>query len=160
MAVTVVYGSDGGATRSVASRIAKKMNGKSVDIAKATVKDFEDCELLILGIPTYGDGDLQSDWEEKLQTLKSADISHKRVALFGLGDQETFPDSFVDAMGILYDEVSEQGAEVIGFTETGEFSFSKSRAQRNGKFVGLVLDEDNQSGKTGARINSWISQLA
>lgn len=159
MEVKVVYGSDSGTTKSVASRIAKRMNGTAIDVIDATASDFESCDLLILGVPTYGDGELQADWEDNLETLKSADISGKRVALFGLGDQETYPDSFLDAMGILYDEVLEQGAEVIGFTDTADFTFSQSRAQRDGQFVGLALDEDTQSGQTGSRITSWISQL-
>jgi flavodoxin I len=159
MSVTVVYGSDGGATKSVASRIAKKVNGKAVDIKGATKGDFEGCSLLILGIPTYGDGQLQTDWETNLEKLKSANIAKKKVALFGLGDQETYPESFVDAMGILYDQVVEQGATVIGFTETNDFGYENSFAEREGKFVGLVVDEDTQSGKTGKRITAWVSQL-
>ena len=159
MVVTVVYGSDSGTTKAVASRIAKKLGGTAIDIVEATTSDLESCDLLILGIPTYADGELQADWEDNLETLKSADISGKKVALFGLGDQETYPESFLDAMGILYDEVIEQGAEVIGFTDTGDFTFTQSRAQRDGQFVGLALDEDTQSGQTSSRITSWISQI-
>ncbi|NBC32793.1 MAG: flavodoxin FldA [Alphaproteobacteria bacterium] len=160
MSVTIVYGSDGGATRAVAARIAKKMNGKAVDIKVATSSDFEDCKLLILGVPTYGEGELQSDWDENFNKLESANLGKKKVALFGLGDQENYPESFLDAMGVLYDQVVEQGAEVIGFTEPGEFTYTNSLAERDGKFVGLALDEDTQPGKTGKRITSWISQLA
>lgn len=160
MSVTVVYGSDGGATKAVAARIAKKLNGKIVDIKSAAPGDFETCTLLILGVPTYGEGDLQSDWEENFENLQSANIAKKNVALFGLGDQETYPESFLDAMGILYDQVVEQGATVIGFTDTGDFNYANSLAEREGKFVGLALDEDTQPGKTGKRITAWINQLA
>ena len=132
MAVTVVYGSDSGTTKSVASRIAKKLNGTAIDITDAAVTDFEGCDLLVLGVPTYGEGDLQADWEDNLETLKAANIGGKKVALFGLGDQETYPDSFLDAMGILYEQVLQLGADVVGFTETVDFNFLKSRAQRNG----------------------------
>ena len=159
MAVTVVFGSDGGATKAVASRIAKRMDARVVDIVEATTDDFERCSLLILGVPTYSDGELQVDWEDNIDTLKSSNIMNKKVAIFGLGDQEEYPDSFLDAMGILYEQVVMQGAEVIGFTDITDFTFSKSRAQRDGMFVGLALDEDNQPGKTTERITSWISQL-
>lgn len=160
MTTTVVYGTDGGATKSVASRIAKRTDGTILDITKAATSDLEGCDLLILGVPTYGDGDLQADWEDNLETLKAANISGKRVALFGLGDQESYPDSFVDALGLLYDVAVEKGAEVIGFTDTDDFTFTKSKALRDGKFVGLALDEDTQPEKTTSRITSWISQLA
>lgn len=160
MSVTVVYGSDSGATKSVASRIAKKLNGKVVNVANAKPQDFEACDLLILGVPTYGMGELQCDWEDKIDVLKSANISNKKVALFGLGDQVGYPDSFLDAMGMLYDQVVEQGATVVGFTDTAGFTFAASMAEMDGKFVGLAIDEDTQSGQTGKRIESWISQLA
>lgn len=159
MNVTVIYGSDSGATKAVASRIASKVQGKVLDIKKASKEDFENCDLLILGSPTYGMGDLQCDWEDHLSTLKTANLSNKKVALFGTGDQVSYPESFVDAMGILYDHVIEQGAQVVGFTETSGYDYSGSQAERDGKFVGLALDQDGQSSKTEGRINTWISQL-
>lgn len=159
MIVTVIYGSDGGATKGVASRISKKAQGRSVDIKAATPADFENCDLLILGSPTYGDGTLQADWEEHIDKLRGARISGKKVALFGTGDQETYPDSFVDAMGILYDEVVGRGAVVVGFTETEGYDYTGSTAERDGRFVGLALDQDTQSGKTDKRVTAWLTTL-
>lgn len=159
MTVTVIFGSDQGCTRSIAARIAKKLNGKALDIKKARPSDLEASSLLILGCPTYGFGDLQSDWEENIATLEEADLGGKRVALFGTGDQVNYPDSFIDAVGILYDRVLAKGAQVVGFTDPDGYDFTGSAALRDGRFVGLALDEDNQSGKTEGRINAWISQL-
>lgn len=159
MNVTVIYGSDGGATKAVASRIAKKIQGKTVNVASAKRSDFEDCDLLILGVPTYGVGDLQCDWEAGIDTLKAANLAGRKVALFGTGDQVTYPESFVDAMGILYDHVVEQGGVVVGFTDTEGYEHSASTAERDGRFVGLALDQDNQSSKSDKRITEWISQL-
>lgn len=165
MTVHVIYGTDGGVTRSAARRIAKKIDAKKIsarviDVKVATIGDFEACDLLILGIPTYGEGDLQSDWEENLGTLRASNISGKPVALFGTGDQANYPDTFVDAMGTLYDIVVEQGAMVTGATETAGYTHRSSAAARGGRFVGLALDEDGQSSLTEKRITSWISQLA
>lgn len=159
MSITVIYGSDSGATKQVASRIAKKIQGKAVDIKAASASDFEDCDLLILGAPTYGNGDLQSDWDANLDRLKAANLTNKKVALFGTGDQVNYPESFVDAMGILYDHVVEQGAVVVGFTDTDGYDYSASAAERDGKFVGLALDQDSQSSKSDKRITTWISNL-
>lgn len=159
MNVTIIYGSDGGATQAVASRIAKKIQGKAININQATARDFENCDLLILGSPTYGAGDLQSDWESGMDLLSQADVANKKVALFGTGDQMNYPDSFVDAMGILYDQVVEQGAQVVGFTSTDGYDFSGSTALRDGQFVGLALDQDGQASKTEGRISAWVSQL-
>jgi len=159
MIVNVIFGSDGGATKGVASKISKKCQGKAIDIKAASKADFENCDLLILGSPTYGDGTLQTDWEENIEKLREANISGKKVALFGTGDQETYPDSFVDAMGILYDEVTEKGAVVVGHTETEGYDYTGSTAERDGKFVGLALDQDTQSGKTDKRVTAWLTQL-
>ncbi len=159
MIVTVIYGSDGGATKGVASKISKKAQARSVDIKDATASDFENCDLLILGSPTYGDGTLQADWEQHIDKLRDARIAGKKVALFGTGDQETYPESFVDAMGILYDEVTEKGAVVVGFTETAGYDYSGSTAERDGRFVGLALDQDTQSGKTDKRVTAWLTTL-
>lgn len=159
MRVHIVFGSDGGATRGVAGKIAKKCQGKSIDIKAATTADLEACDLLILGSPTYGDGTLQADWEENIDKLRGANLKGKKVALFGTGDQQTYPMSFVDAMGILYEEVSQLGAEVVGFTDTDGFDYVESAAERDGKFVGLALDLDTQSGLTEKRVTAWLAQL-
>lgn len=159
MIVTVIYGSDGGATKGVAAKISKKVQGRSVDIKSATPADFEGCDLLILGSPTYGAGDMQVDWEDNIDTLKAANIAGKKVALFGTGDQAAYPDSFVDAMGILYDHVVEQGADVVGFTETAGYDYTGSAAERDGRFVGLAVDQDGQSSLTERRVTAWLAGL-
>lgn len=159
MSVNVIFGSDSGATRAVASRIAKRIQGRAIDIATATAADFENCSLLVLGSPTYGAGDLQTDWEIHIDKLTGADLAGKKVALFGTGDQFGYPDSFVDAMGILYDHVVEKGATVVGFTETTGYDYTASKAERDGRFVGLALDEDGEASKTDKRIAAWISRL-
>lgn len=159
MTVHVIYGSDSGRTRAAAGKIAAKLDAKVINISDATAADFEGCDLLVLGSPTYGEGDLQADWESGVDVLGEADLSGKRVALFGLGDQSTYPDSFADAMGTLYDAVVGKGAEVVGFTDTKGYEFEASTAVRDGQFVGLVLDQDNQAGKSEKRIAAWTSQI-
>lgn len=116
--------------------------------------------MLILGCPTYGFGDLHTDWEDNLSALEGANLENKTVALFGTGDQILYPDTFIDAVGILYDHVVAKGARVVGFTDTVGYDFSSSAALRDGRFVGLALDEDNQSSRTEGRIIAWIGQLS
>jgi flavodoxin I len=159
MNVTVIFGSDSGATKAVASRIATRAGGRLLDVQEARTPDYEGCDLLILGCPTYGVGELQTDWELHIDQLEEADLQGCRVALFGTGDQQTYPDSFVDAMGILYDKVVARGGEVVGFTGTAGYDFSASLAARGDQFVGLALDEDTQSHLTDDRINAWLGQL-
>ncbi|MET0388540.1 MAG: flavodoxin FldA [Polyangiales bacterium] len=159
MSITIIYGTDAGATRKIANKIAAKSGGKALDIKKATKADFENSSLLLLGCPTYADGELQSDWVEHVAKLEEADLTKKKVAIFGLGDQVNYPNSFVDAIGILYDIVVGKGATVVGFTEPTGFEYGESKALRDGRFVGLALDEDNQAAKSDARIAAWLAQL-
>ncbi|PKU25160.1 flavodoxin FldA [Telmatospirillum siberiense] len=160
MKISVIYGTDTGTTRTVAKTIARKLPKASLrHITDASREDFESSEFLILGSPTYCLGELPDDWTKALPLLSAVDMTAKRVALFGTGDQLNYPDSFVDAMGILYDAVTAHGADVTGPTEAIGYQFNKSEALRNGKFVGLALDLDNQANKTEARIESWIQQI-
>lgn len=159
MTVHVIYGSDSGRTRAAAGKIAAKLDGKVINVRDATTADFEGCDLLVLGSPTYDEGNLQADWVDGVDVLAASNLAGKKVALFGLGDQASYPDNFVDAIGTLYDAVIEKGAEVVGFTDTKGYEFEGSTAVRDGQFVGLVLDQDNQAGKSEKRIASWTSQI-
>jgi len=159
MNVTVIYGSDSGTTKAIAKRIATGLQARLLDITAARTADFEGCDLLVLGSPTYGIGDLQIDWEDRIGLLRSANLTGKPVAIFGTGDQATYTDSFVDAIGILHDVAVEKGAVIVGHTATDGYDYTASLAERDGRFVGLALDEDGQSGKTEARIAAWIAQL-
>ena len=159
MSVTIIYGSGGGTTREIAAQIGKKLNCRAIDIRDAQQEHFENCTLLILGVASCGEGDLQTDWDKNIQKLRSANIFNKKVAFFGLGDQACHPRTFLNAMGTLYDEAIRKGARVIGSTDTDGFKYSHSLAERDGKFIGLALDEDNQPGNTANRIAAWIDQL-
>ncbi len=102
---------------------------------------------------------MQSDWEDFYDELDNIDFTGKKVAYFGSGDQVGYPDTFQDALGILEEKISENGAETVGYWPTEGYEFSESKAVRDGKFVGLALDEDNQSDLTEERIKSWVTQL-
>lgn len=86
-------------------------------------------------------------------------MKEKKIAIFGYGDQETYADSFVDAIGEIYDTVKDKGCKVVGFTSTESYEYDCSTAEVDGKFVGLPLDEENQSNLTDERIKHWVEQL-
>ena len=92
-------------------------------------------------------------------TLEEMDFSGKKVAVFGLGDQESYPDTFVDGMGIIARAVAAAGGTIVGATSTDGFSFDSSEALDGDEFVGLALDEDNQSELTADRIAAWAGAL-
>ena len=121
-------------------------------------------DALICGAPTWHTGaDEQRSgtaWDEFLyDRLPSLDLSGKKVAIFGLGDQGSYGDNFCDAAGELYDCFSAQGATMVGLTATDDYDYSDSKALRDGKFCGLLCDEDNEYDKSEGRANDWVEQL-
>ena len=87
------------------------------------------------------------------------DFTGKTIAFFGAGDCGTHGENFVSALGILYDYFKEAGATIVGEVPTDGYTFNHSFAVRDGKFVGLPIDEVNESEKTEERIESWIKNL-
>jgi flavodoxin I len=65
-----------------------------------------------------------------------------------------YANNFQDAMGILEEKITEQSATTAGFWSTDGYDFNESKALKNGKFVGLALDEDNQSDLTQERVKT------
>ncbi len=62
-------------------------------------------------------------------------------------------------MGILEEKISQRGGKTVGYWPTEGYDFENSRALKNGKFVGLALDEGSQSDLTDERIKTWVAQL-
>lgn len=157
----ILIGTTTGNTESVANQIAEKIgNGVEVfNVADISASDAEQYTNLILGTSTWGIGDLQDDWEGFLPDFVSIDLSGKTVALFGLGDSGSYPDSFVDGIGTIYEEVKDKGCTVVGTVETTGYSFDDSKAVYDGKFIGLPIDEDGESHLTEKRVDDWLGQL-
>ncbi len=156
----IFYASSTGNTEEVANKIHNKLEGfEIIDISSEGIDKIRECKSLIIGSPTWGEGELQDDWEDCFDEFKQIDFSGKKVALFGLGDQDNYGDEFADALGILYEVVSNNGANIIGYTSIEGYDFDKSKAAINDKFVGLVIDEDNQSELTDERIENWCNDI-
>ena len=154
----VVYGSSTGTCESIANTIADKLGTEAISVADMTADTIADNDVLLLGSSTWGAGELQDDWYDGIDVLKEADLEGKTVAIFGCGDAESYPDTFCGAMGEIYNAVSDR-ATVVGGVSTDGYTFDDSDAVQNGQFVGLALDDVNESDKTEARIDAWIASL-
>ncbi|SRR5579883_1967594 len=161
--IGLFFGTQTGNTQTESEIIQKEFGGDSVvtlnDVSQAEPSDFNNYDYIIVGCPTWNVGELQSDWEDLYDELDNIDFTGKKVAYFGPGDQVGYPDTFQDALGILEEKISENGGETVGYWPTEGYEFSESKAVRDGKFVGLALDEDNQSDLTEERIKAWVTQL-
>ncbi len=170
--IGLFFGSSSGNTRRIAKMIKKRYDdatmADALNVNKATPELVAGYDFLILGTPTLGEGDLpgleadcqQPSWAEFLPQLRDVDFSGKTVALYGLGDQEKYPEHFVDAMGLLYEFLTARGARVVGSWPTDDYDYIASRAEVEGDFVGLALDQDNQKQLTEDRLAAWLQLIA
>lgn len=156
----VVFGSSTGTCEAIAEKIAAKLGAASLNVQDLTADIVAANDNLILGTSTWGAGELQDDWYDGINVLKSADLSGKKIALFGCGDCESYSDTFVGGMGELYDAVKSSGARLIGAVSTDGYTFDDSAAVVDGKFVGLALDDINEDDKTDGRIDAWVAEIS
>ena len=164
MKVGVFYGSNTGNTEEVIEVLDSTLQENGFEVSKydmqsSSSKDFDSYDFMIMACPTWNDGELQDDFEDDANNIEKYDFTGKTVALVGLGDQETYSDTFVDAIGTLSEMCKKNGAKVIGSWPIEGYDFEESAAVIDGKFVGLALDEDNQSDMTSERISTWVNQL-
>lgn len=155
----VVYGSTTGTCEGIANTIAEKLGAEAISVSSLTKEQAEGADNLILGTSTWGAGDMQDDWFDGLDTLKGCDLSGKKIALFGCGDSSSYSDTFCGGMREIYDGLQDKGATFIGQVSTDGYTFDDSASVVDGKFVGLALDEDNESDKTEERINAWVEEI-
>lgn len=157
MKTAIFYGSTTGTTEMVAGKVGELLGA---EVLSATEIDrVEEYDFVIFATSTWGMGDLQDDWYEALDKLKTKNLSGKKVGLIGVGDQFGFGDTFVDGIGTIYEEIKDMGINLVGKTSTDGYSFSGSKAVVDDEFVGLVIDENNQSELTDERVNAWVEKV-
>ncbi len=158
--IGIFYGSSVGNTRFVAEKLHDLIpHAELIAVENSDQSDIEKYDVLILGTSTWGVGSLQDDFETFVSTLLESDIKNKKVALFGLGDQYTYPDTFCNGMGKLYELIKNKGCSFIGKWPSDSYDFSESIAVIDDHFVGLALDEDNEPDLTDYRLQEWIKTL-
>ncbi|MFD2113385.1 flavodoxin [Thiorhodococcus fuscus] len=162
--IGLFFATDTGNTRKIAKKIQRDHFEEGVidicNFEKATAELIDGYEALIFGTPTLGVGEYPQALEHFLPELDKVDFSSKVVALYGLGDQEGYSSEFVDALGMLHEEIESRGAQIVGAWPTDGYEYELSRADLgDGNFCGLVLDLDNQASLTDERLASWISEI-
>lgn len=155
----VVYGSSTGTCESIAQTIGEKLGAEVIEVTNLTAGQLEAADNILLGTSTWGAGDMQDDWYDGVATVKSVDLSGKKVAIFGCGDSASYSDTFCGGMKEVYDAAVEAGATVVGAVSTDGYEFDDSAAVVDGKFVGLALDDVNEDDKTADRIDAWLPTL-
>jgi flavodoxin I len=168
--IGIIFGTDTGTTRLIAKKMAKKLGDladKPININRIGLEEMLKYDFLILGTPTYGHGQLpgkdtniaNGSWADFLPQLEQADLSGKVVALYGLGNQDKYSERFADSLFYLYDIIKQRGATIIGSWSTEGYNYEFSKAEVDGRFVGLVLDNNSQGMLTEQRIDDWLKLI-
>lgn len=161
--IGIFYGSTEGNTERVVTQIQQSLGGDSVailhNVNSATADDMQEYTNLILACPTWEIGQLQEDWDSFIDELEDAEVTGKKITYIGLGDADGYPDTFLDALGIIHDRIKDKGAAFVGAWPTEGYNFEASKGVVNGKFLGLAIDEDNQKDLTADRVAKWVAQV-
>jgi flavodoxin I len=161
--IGIFFGSTEGNTERVVAQIQEALGGESEvalhNVNSATADDMQQYPNLILACPTWEIGQLQEDWDAFIDELDDVDFTGKKVTFQGCGDADGYPDTFQDALGIIYDRIKTKGATFVGAWPVDGYNFEASKGVVNGKFLGLAIDEDNQKDLTAVRIEKWVAQL-
>ncbi len=163
--VGLFFGSSTGNTEAVSYQIKEEMDkrdGWNVEvhnIGSSTPEKMMEYDYLIMGIPTWNTGELQDDWDIFLPNFGNMNMQGKKVALFGLGDQNGYGFNFLDALGTLADEVLKAGADVMGLWKSDKYQFEESKAKIEDHFIGLGVDQEGQQEMTTNRIQDWVTQV-
>ena len=166
MKAKIIYGSDTGNTDYVIETyFLNELNQyfdsvEQVDVYQIESDTWDSEDLFIIGIPTWYDGELQSDWDDYVDEFELQDFTGKTFAIFGLGDQIGYDEYFVDGIGILAKVIIENGGTIIGHWPTEGYTYSESKALVDEKhFYGLAIDEDNEDDMTFERVKNWSKQI-
>lgn len=143
----------------IAQTLGDQLGAEVINVSDLTANQLAEADNIVLGTSTWGAGELQDDWYDGVNVVKSANLSGKRVALFGCGDSASYSDTFCGGMKELYDAAVAAGATVVGAVPTDGYTFDDSDAVVDGQFVGLALDDVNEDDKTSERISAWLPAL-
>jgi flavodoxin I len=160
--IGLIYSFNSNKTAKIAEKIKEQLNDSSVDLVNAetiTEEEFMKYDNLILGVPTWFDGELPGYWDEFGPALEDLNLKGKQIALYGLGDQVDYPENFLDGVGVMAKLLEGQGAKIVGKTSVKGYTFEHSKAQQNDQFLGLAIDFENQASLNKERVAVWVKQL-
>ncbi len=116
--VIVVFGSTTGNTETLANSVEEGLKEGLVDVTvknvtQTDVEELGSYDSIILGSSTWGLGELQDDFVPFYEKLAKVTLPGKKAAVFGPGDEESFPDNFCAAVDMLAERLTECGAAMV-----------------------------------------------
>lgn len=149
-------------TSKVSEKIVEAFGSENLEVINAeevNEQTFLKFDNYIIGVATWWDGELPNYWDEFVPALEDMDLSGKKFAIYGLGDQKGYPENFNDGVGIFAELIESLGGKLVGFTSREGYTYEASRAERGDQFCGLCIDQENQARLTKGRVEKWVEQL-
>eukprot|EP00933_Yihiella_yeosuensis_P056969 TRINITY_DN5644_c2_g1_i1.p1 TRINITY_DN5644_c2_g1~~TRINITY_DN5644_c2_g1_i1.p1 ORF type:complete len:233 (-),score=44.21 TRINITY_DN5644_c2_g1_i1:158-856(-) len=159
-AVGLFFNTQTGNTEEVAGQIASATGLEAIDYDG---NEFDSLDGMIVGCPTWNtDSDEYrsgTTWDDYVDQIKESNLKGKTVAVFGCGDSQGYGHNFCDGIEELHDAFKAAGAKMVGYVDASDYDFQSSKSVRDGKFLGMPLDQDNEADKSESRVATWIEQL-
>ncbi|MEL6427787.1 MAG: flavodoxin [Planctomycetota bacterium] len=164
MKLAIVWSTTTGNTEEAAEALKAHLGDlvtSYIHVDDVTIEEMQSHDVVLVGVSTWDIGELQADFDVRLKEFADADWSGVTFGFFGGGDAVNYPDTFVDAFGILWEAFSVKGARLIGKVPVDDYDFEDSRALCDDRksFLGLPFDDDNEPEKTAGRVEAWAAQI-
>lgn len=156
MSTAIVFGSNDGDSQTVAQHIAQRLNATLLNATDLTDDFLTKHNKLIFVASTHKVGEVQRDFQAKLDLIADANWTEKTLALVGLGNAAKHPDTFVSGLVDFLPVV--KGAKLVGSFANPNYNFDYSAAFINGKFIGLALDYKNDT-QWQTKTEAWIDEI-
>ncbi len=116
--ILCIFGSTGGNTELVVTKVAEVLKSKNHTVTvqrveNSSLDDLKNNDLCILGASTYGHGLIQDHFIPFAKELKKMDLSGKRFAIIGLGDNKYDAEYHIESARILEKIVKASGGERV-----------------------------------------------
>lgn len=114
----IIYGSASGNTELVCQHVANLLEENRFRISlvrakKASSKQFDQADLIILAAPTYEHGLLEYNMRRFIDGLGDIDLKKRHFAVIGLGDDTYDSDYHMESAQILGDFVQNHGGNLL-----------------------------------------------
>jgi flavodoxin I len=102
--INIIYSTIGGNTELVVQKVVEllpeNIQYRIIRVDTANLEDIENCNLIILASPTYGQGTIEAQFPRFLKLIQDY-IENKKFAIVGLGDTKYYPEYLTESGAIL-----------------------------------------------------------
>ena len=157
------YATQTGTTETVAGTIADAAGLEAADVGEIIAEDLAGYDGLIVCCSTWNIGADEcrsgTAWDDVLDEIKGIDLVGKPVAVFGCGNSQGYGDNFCDGIEELHETFAVAGAKMVGYVDSRGYQHEESKSDKNGKFLGLPLEQANEEDMTEGRAEAWIALI-